>query len=187
MLIAPDAPPRPPPRVHLVTSRLSLRLPSAADAGFLLELLNDPDFVRFTGDRGIRDLAGAAGYATDRLLPLYQKHGYTLLVVELRSDRTPIGICGWVRRDYLDVPDLGYGYLRRFTGQGYAIEAAAATLEHGRAALGLTRVHAITKPDNLASMRLLAKLGFRLDPQFRLPAGQDDLLFTGFLVSVAAN
>ncbi len=173
-----------PPRIE--TPRLRLRLPTGADAPFFLELLNDAEFMRFTGDRGIRDLAGAEDYVTNRLLPLYQKIGYTLLTVEQRADGVPIGICGWVQRDYLDGPDLGYGYLQRFSRQGYGTEAAAATMAHGRTALGLDRVHAITMPINHGSIRLLTKLGFRIASRALLPAGSNDLLFSCSLANVVS-
>lgn len=147
--------------MRLTTARLTLRPPTADDAPFFLALLNDPGFVRFTGDRGIRHLAGAADYVTDRLLPTYQQFGYCLLVVCRRgADATPVGICGWVRRDYLDAPDLGYGFLEAHVGQGFGTEAARAVVDHGRDELGLTRVYAITTADNTASQHLLRKLGF---------------------------
>ena len=98
----------------LETTRTTLRLPTAADAPFFLELLNDPLFVRFTGDRGIRDLGGATRYIEARLLAAHTKFGFTLLVVETKNTGTAIGINGLVQRDYLDAPDIGFGFLERF-------------------------------------------------------------------------
>jgi RimJ/RimL family protein N-acetyltransferase len=162
--------PSPPVRDPVITtSRLSLRMPQITDAAFFLELLNDPLFVRFTGDRGIHDLAGAADYVSDRLLALHHHHGFTLYLVEQRHDQSPVGICGFVQRDYLDAPDIGFGYLTNYHGQGIGYEAASACLAYGRDQLGLKRIYGITRPDNRPSIGLLTKLGLRLDHTNELP------------------
>jgi [ribosomal protein S5]-alanine N-acetyltransferase len=143
------------------TERLVIRRLSPDDAAFILELLNDPSFVRNIGDRGVRDLAGARQYVLDGAVASHEKHGYGLDLVTLKSDGEPVGICGLVRRDYLDDPDIGFAFLPRFCGQGYALEATSVVLEHAFSALGLHRVLAIVSPDNARSIRLLEKLDFR--------------------------
>ena len=153
----------------LQTPRLRLRLPSLADGPFFLELLNDPSFIRFTGDRGIRDLAGAQGYVTDRLWPIYATYGFTLLVVELQSDGTPLGICGLVQRTYLDAPDLGFGFLARHCRQGYGYESSVAVMAHARETLGLPKIYGLTSEDNVGSLRLLQKLGFHIEALEQFP------------------
>ncbi len=158
----------------LQTPRLRLRLPAIADGAFFLELLNDPFFVRFTGDRGIRDLAGAQGYVTDRLLPTYATHGFTLLLVERRSDGIPLGICGLVQRTYLDAPDLGFGFLARHCRQGYGYESATAVMADARKHLRLQKIYGLTSEDNLGSLRLLQKLGFKIEAHEQFP-GLDHL------------
>lgn len=144
----------------LFTPRLRLRLPEIADSPFILELLNDPHFVRYTGDRNIRDLSAAETYMREKLLSVYEKQGYTLLVVETRSDQRPIGICGFVQRPHLDAPDLGFGFFEKDCRQGYGYEAAAACMELGRSTLKLGRIYALTTSKNLACLRMLEKLGF---------------------------
>jgi ribosomal-protein-alanine N-acetyltransferase len=149
-------------RAVLETPRLRLRELVAADAPFVLELLTDPDFVRHIGDRGVRDLETAKRYIADGPQASYARHGHGLWLAELRDTGEPAGMCGLLRRDHLDAPDLGYAWLPRFRGLGLAREAAAATLAHARDRFGMTRVLAIVSPGNDASCRLLEAVGMRL-------------------------
>ena len=70
-------------------------------------------------------------------------------------------MCGLLKRDTLDAPDLGYAWLPRFRGRGLAREAASAVLAHARDVLGMTRVLAIVSPGNEASCRLLDAIGMQ--------------------------
>lgn len=142
------------------TERLRLRLLEPADAPFILELLNEPGWLRFIGDRGVRDLEAARAYIANGPLAIQARHGFSLYCVTLKQDGTRIGMCGLLKRDTLEHADLGFAFLARFQGQGYAREAAAATLEHARRDFGLTRVAAIVDPANARSIHLLQRLGF---------------------------
>jgi len=150
------------------TARLALREFTAEDAPFILRLVNDPAWLRFIGDRGIRTLADAAAYIAQGPVASYARCGYGLWLVARKTDGAPLGMCGLLKRDTLEDADLGFAFLPEFGGQGYAHEAAAATLAHGRAACGLRRIVAITAPDNARSIRLLEKLGFRFERLVRL-------------------
>jgi RimJ/RimL family protein N-acetyltransferase len=141
------------------TKRLAMRWLVADDAPFVLELMNDADWLRYIGDRGIRSIDDASRYIDERLLAQCIRLGYGLNRVALRASDTPIGICGLVSRDWLDVPDLGYAFLPQFRGRGCATEAAAAVLDHARDVLGLKRVAAIVSPDNRDSIRVLERIG----------------------------
>lgn len=157
------------------TPRLRLRRLDAGDAGFLLELLNDPEFVRFVGDRGVRSLDDARGYLARGPLASYRDHGFGLYHVGLREGGVPIGICGLLKRDALDAVDLGFALLPGFRSRGYASEAAAVVMDEARERYGLERVLAITDPANDASIRVLEKLGFRFERRVRLAAGEPEL------------
>jgi ribosomal-protein-alanine N-acetyltransferase len=146
-------------RTILTTDRLVLREMDADDAPFILELLNEPSFIKNIGDRGVRTLADARRYITRGPLAGYDAHGFGLWLVELRTEETPIGICGLLKRDVLEDPDIGFAYLPEFQSKGYGFEAARAVLDHAREVLRLRRVLAIVNPDNVASARLLQKLG----------------------------
>lgn len=163
----------------LETARLELRRMTPADAPLILALLNDPGFLRFIGDKGVRTLADAAAYIERGPLASYAQHGFGLWLVTLKDGGTAIGMCGLIKREGLDDVDLGFAYLPQYGGRGYATEAAAAILHYGRTVLGLPRIVAITAPDNAASINVLQKVGLRHTRTIRLPSFQtDSLLFT---------
>lgn len=139
---------------ELRTARLILTPVVEADAAFVLELLNDPGWLRNIGDRGVRTLDDARAYIRDRF-------GRSLWLVARDAAGEPLGMCGLVERPVLDSPDLGYAFLARHSGKGYATEAASAVLAHVREVMGLPKLAAITQPSNQASQRVLEKLGFR--------------------------
>ncbi|MGE0582346.1 MAG: GNAT family N-acetyltransferase [Steroidobacteraceae bacterium] len=143
----------------LETRRLALRLIGADDAPFILGLLNEPSFLRFIGDRGVRTLDDARAYIENGPVASYARHGLGLWLAQRREDGTPIGMCGLLKRDTLDDVDIGFAYLPAYWGQGYAYEAAAAVMDHGRRVLGIPRIVAIVSPDNAGSIRLLEKIG----------------------------
>lgn len=154
---------------ELQTERLFLRrLAPAYDADFILELLNEPSFLRYIGDKGVRDRASACRYIETGPMASYARFGFGLLRVELRDGGQPIGICGLLKRDTLKDVDVGFAFLPRYWSRGYAFEAASAVLAEGRAKFGLKRIVAITSPDNEASIRLLGRLGFHPEGLARL-------------------
>jgi ribosomal-protein-alanine N-acetyltransferase len=150
------------------TERLVIRELTPGDGAFILELINEPAYHRYIGDRGVRDVAGAEKYLREGPMASYAKNGFGLWLVELK-DGTPIGMCGPIRRDTLEHPDLGFALLARFAGRGYAHEAASAVLAHARSVLKLDLILAITAPENPASIKLLGKLGFRFERMIDLP------------------
>ena len=153
----------------LATERLELRRVTEGDAPFILALLNEPAFLRFVGDRNVHTLEDAATYIRDRMLASYAAHGFGFEVMQLRGTDIPIGICGLVKREALEHPDIGFAMLAQFCGKGYAIEAARAVLAHAREALGLTQIVAITAAENHASGKLLEKLGLNFERMIQLP------------------
>jgi len=155
----------------LETERLIVRPFVLEDAGFIVQLLNEPTFLEHIGDKGVRTLDQAAGYLAGGPLRSYRERGHGLGLVALRDSLQPIGMCGLLKRDGLDAVDLGYAFLPGFCGRGHAFEAAEAVLAWGRRDLGLDRVLAITSPGNARSIRLLERLGFSYSESLRL--GQD--------------
>ena len=154
----------------LETERLSLREFQPGDAAFVLELVNEPDWLRFIGDRGIHDLEAAQRYIAEGPQAMQARFGFSLWCVEPRSGGAPLGMCGLLKRDNLEHVDIGFAFLARHRGQGYAREAAQGTLAHA-CSLGIRRVAAITDPANLRSIRLLEDLGFRAAGQRQLTPG----------------
>ena len=157
------------------TDRLILRYLSTADQEFILELLNDPAFLRFIGDRGVRSLEDARKYITNGPMEMYARLGFGLYLVELKDGGIPIGLCGLIKRDGLNDVDIGFAFLPNYRSQGYAYEAAAATMAYGKDVINLQRIVAITSPDNEASGKLLEKLGMRFEKVIRLSEGAEEV------------
>ncbi|MBB5207536.1 GNAT family N-acetyltransferase [Chiayiivirga flava] len=159
----------------LATPRLDLRELRDSDADFILRLLNDPSWLRYIGDRGVRSLDDARRYIANGPVAMYTRLGYGLYLVERRDDGAAMGLCGLLKRDGLDDPDIGFAFFPEFGGQGYALEAARAALDAGFAQHGMARVVAITAQDNAASIRLLRAIGFVYERDVTLPGGTEAL------------
>ena len=117
-------------------------------------------FHEYIGDKGVRTLEGAHGYLSSGPIASYAKHGHGLNLVVLRETAAPIGMCGLLKRDTLEAPDIGYAFVPEHWGAGYALEAAETVLESAWSDFGYARVLAITNDHNDPSQRLLGKLGF---------------------------
>ena len=159
----------------LETERLSLQHLTAGDAEFLIELLNDPSFIRNIGDRGVRTVQDAQAYVQNGPAASYAKNGFGLDLVILKDTGEPIGICGLIKRPTLDDVDIGYAYLPRYWSKGYAVEAASAVKQYAQAVIGLKRLVAIVDPLNLGSIRVLEKIGFTFEKMVKLSADDIEL------------
>jgi RimJ/RimL family protein N-acetyltransferase len=149
--------------IVLETERLCLRQLGEEDAPFMLGLLNEPSFIENIGDRGVRTVEGARQYIVSGAIASYEQHGFGLYMVELKGVAAPIGICGLVKRPFLQDADIGFAFLPRFWSQGYALESASAVMDYARDQLGIERVVAIVSPGNEPSIRLLHKLGLEFE------------------------
>ena len=158
----------------LSTERLLLRKIDTSDASFILRLLNEPSFIQFIGDKGVRSLDDARQYILNGPVKSYQKHGFGLYLVTLESDNTPMGMCGLLKRETLQDVDIGFAFLPEFWNKGYALEAAAAVMIYGKDVLKLPRIVAITNKDNHASAKLLNKIGLRFDRFIALEGDRDE-------------
>ncbi|MEO0576664.1 MAG: GNAT family N-acetyltransferase [Pseudomonadota bacterium] len=141
------------------TDRLHMRHALTSDAAFFCQLMNDPDWLAFIGDRNIHDERAAADYIVNHTQAAYERRGIGMCVVTL--DDVPIGLCGLNLRQHLTQVDLGFAFLPDYRRNGYAFEAASASILHARNTLGLQELIAITLPENTISQRLLTRLGFR--------------------------
>jgi RimJ/RimL family protein N-acetyltransferase len=139
--------------------------------------MNEPPWIEFIGDRGIRTLADAQEFIRVRLIPSYEEHGFGFYLTELREDQTQLGICGLIKRDSLDDVDLGFALFERHWGRGYAREAAEAVIDFARETIGLSRLAAVTNPDNARSARLLKTLGMKFERMVRLSEEEQEICF----------
>ena len=169
----------------LETGRLRLREFTLDDTPFILELLNSPGWLRFIGDRNVRTPDQAKGYLENGPMKSYKENGYGLSCVEKKDDSRAIGMCGILRRDQLEHPDIGFALLPHYQGKGYALEIANATIRYTREELGLKRIAAITATDNGKSIRLLENIGMKYVKVFSFPGSGEELLL--FMNEPSAN
>lgn len=171
------------PNAIATTERLILRRFTFDDAPFVLRLLNDPSFLRFIGDRGVCNLIDAENYLRTGPMASYETHGHGLNAVVLRERNVCVGMCGVLQRETLVGPDLGYAFLPEFTGLGLAEEATRAALKHAHDVLRMPEMLAIVQPDNLASIKLLHKLGFARTQDWN-PLSADGSELLGFRLAL---
>jgi [ribosomal protein S5]-alanine N-acetyltransferase len=145
--------------VIIETERLTLTQLTEQDAPFMYDLLTMPSWLKYIGDRGIKHLEDAKQYIVHKIMPSYQEFGFGFYKVTLKSTNESIGICGIVKRPTLEHIDIGFGFLEAFGKQGYAYEAASATMKYAQEDLKLSPIVAITVPYNTNSIRLLEKIG----------------------------
>jgi len=160
----------------LQTQRLTVRHFDRADAAFILELLNEPSWLRHIGDKGVKTLSEAERYIQDGPVAMYVRLGFGLYLVELAGSGEPVGMCGLVKRDSLEDVDLGFAFLPRFWGNGYAHEAAAAVLAYAIVDLRIDRIVAITSQTNQPSSKLLRRLGFTFERLLAARGGGQELM-----------
>lgn len=167
---------------QLKTDRLILRPMTEQDAEFVLELLNDPSFINNIGDRKIRSVDGAKAYIMNGAVASYAKNGFGLLMVTLKATGESMGICGLIKRETLGDVDIGYAFLPKYWSKGYAVESALAVKQFARDVVGLKRMVAITDPQNLASIRVLEKIGMTFEKMVRL--AEDDIELKLFAINL---
>jgi RimJ/RimL family protein N-acetyltransferase len=165
------------------TERLTLSKLTLDDAGLMLAVWNDPAFIRYVGDRGIRTTEDAQEAMRQGVLRLYEDHGYGPFKIALQASGEAIGISGLFRRDGLDDPDIGYATLPAFCGKGYAYEAACAVVDFAATSLALDRLIAIISPENTASIGLIGKLGFEFERMHRMHGDDDEVGIYGKLLN----
>jgi RimJ/RimL family protein N-acetyltransferase len=147
--------------MELETTRLRLRKFTLDDAPFILRLVNEPSWLQYIGDRHVHSIEDAERYLLTGAMRSYADNGFGSGMVTVKETGEEIGMCGLFKRDYLEEVDLGFALLPEYTGKGYAVEIAEATLRYAKEVLGFPRVAAFTAKDNHASMKLLTRIGFK--------------------------
>lgn len=158
------------------TERLALRPLQEGDAQFIIELVNSPGWIAFIGDRNIRTQDDAVRYLREGPMKSYETNGFGLSLVELKTSGVPIGMCGLLKRDSLEHPDIGFAFLPEFMNRGYAFEIASATMAYAERVLNISEIWAITLPANQRSIRLLEKLGLKFVRTITSPTDHAGLL-----------
>ena len=161
------------------TERLLLRELTIDDAPFIFHLVNEPAWLQFIGDKGVRNMHDAEQYILNGPVKSYHQNGFGLWLVMDKQLNIPLGMCGLIKRDGLDDVDIGFAYRAVYGGKGYGVEAATAVLQHARQALGLTRIVAILDEDNVRSRKLLEKIGFQYEKMITLPNATKEVVLMG--------
>lgn len=160
----------------ILTDRLELRRFSLDDAEAYWPLVSDPEVLRYTGEAPLRSVAEVRRLLDARPLRDYAVHGYGRLACIERASGELVGFCGLKYLDDLQETDIGYRFLPRCWGRGYASESAQAVMRHGEERLRLRRIIGLVEPGNTASVRVLQKLGLALEWTVRLDDHPVDLL-----------
>ena len=164
----------------LETERLFLREFTLSDTKFIVELVNSPGWLQFIGDRNIKTEEQAKEYLQNGPLKSYAINGFGLSLVALKPDETPVGMCGIIRRDSLENPDIGFAFLPAFEGKGLAFEIANATVAYAKNVLKIPVIFAITMPENKRSIKLLEKIGFQYTGMVNSPTDKTQLMLFSY-------
>lgn len=150
-------------RTQLETPRLRLRLITLDDLQVMYRLFTDPDVIKYA-DTPARDIEEAKQRLEQGPLADYQKYGYGRFAVELKSSGEVIGFCGIKYIPEIDLPEVGYRYLKEYWGMGIGTEAARVCVEFARTDLKIEKLVALIIPENVASVRVAEKLGMARGP-----------------------
>ena len=163
------------------TERLRLRTWDESDRLRFYEIMNTPAVMRWLGGQQSID-EWTAGY--QRLLGYQRDFGFTFWVVERKEDEEILGFCGLKRANAPGADaiagevEIGWRLREDAWGQGYAREAAVASLNFAFDKIGAPRVVAVTAAGNAPSQGLMIRLGMTRREEFdfidqRFPAGSD--------------
>ncbi len=143
----------------ITTKRLFISQITSNDVELIYNIFTDPVCIRFIGDRGIRTPSDAEHYIKEKFQDHYRNNGFAMYKVSLKNS-IGIGICGLIRRQENSPPDLGFAFVTEYRGGGYCTEAGSAILNYEQGKRSFTSILAYTSPENIASKRVLGKLGF---------------------------
>jgi RimJ/RimL family protein N-acetyltransferase len=163
-------------KLIIETERLVLRPFTRDDAKFIVALVNTHDWIKFIGDRNIKTEAEAITYLENGPFKSYKLHGFGLSMVELKDSGMPIGMCGLLKRETLDYPDIGFAFLPEYTGKGYALEIAKSTLTLATEQLNIHPILAIVMPTNTRSIQLLERVGMKFVKTLKSPENAEELM-----------
>lgn len=140
------------------TPRLILRRFTEADASLVFALNSDPEILKYLHEPKLESEGHALDILREIILPQYDRNLGRWAIHEKVTNEF-IGWCGLKYRPELDETDLGYRLMQKAWGKGYATEAAFHTLSHGFGHLGLPVISACAHIENLASIKVLEKIG----------------------------
>lgn len=159
----------------LETDRLLLRKLTLNDSEFIIELLNDPSFIKYIGDKKVRTVQEAHKYILNGPVSSYKKNGFGLYLVLLKETAVPIGICGLIKRDNLENVDVGFAFMPAYRRKGFAYESASAVVEYGKRNFNLKKIVGVTVPDNTGSIAVLEKIGLKYERMVKMNQDEPEI------------
>jgi [ribosomal protein S5]-alanine N-acetyltransferase len=160
------------------TGRLILRRFTLDDLPAFYELCSRPEIIRYAQSRPLASLEEARAFMQAAPFHDYATYGYGRFACVWKQSGDVIGFSGVKYVPEIGDTELGYRFLPEYWGQGLATEAGQASIEFARAELGLARLVAMVHPENVASVRVLTRLGFAVEKQLQysgLPGVEVDL------------
>lgn len=158
------------------TERLLLKPTITEDAAFVLKLLNSPNWIKYIGDRNVHNEEDAKQYIINKMIPQLEKLGFANYTVIRKLDNEKIGSCGLYDREGLDGVDIGFAFLPEFENKGYGFESANKIKQVGFSIFNLTKIQAITTKENVASQKLIKKLGLTFKKFTKIPNDDEELM-----------
>lgn len=165
----------------LQTEHLLLREFDTTDAKFIIEMVNDPDWIKYIVDKNIHTEEAAIEYI-EVLRGNYSEFGFGFYCMVDKASGKAIGLCGLIKRPYLELVDLGFSILKEYRKKGFTFEVSRAMMDYAHEELEIEQLAAITNVNNFASRKLLLKLGFKFDSVRNI--GEDGKDFVNYFVEV---
>lgn len=158
------------------TERLYIRPVEIEDAAFFFELFNTKNWIKYIGDRNVKNVNEATEYIQKVMQPQVTLFGPSNYTIIRKEDNKKIGCCGLYNRNGVKGLDIGYALLPKYEGNGYAYEASSKILQIAFEDYPIHQISAIITKDNASSYRLLAKMRFDLTGTITLPNEKEELL-----------
>jgi len=162
---------------HIIdTERLVLRELTLDDFPFIIKLVNSAGWLKYIGDKNVHTPEQAKQYLLNGPLKSYHDNGFGLSLIVRKVDQEPVGMCGLLKRNFLEQPDIGFALLPEYYGEGYAYEITNATLQYAFKTLNLKTILAVVMPENEKSKRVLEKIGLKYIKPVHFPGETQELL-----------
>ncbi|WP_312089797.1 GNAT family N-acetyltransferase [Chryseobacterium sp.] len=148
----------------LEANRLLLRQFEISDAENFYELNLNPNVIKYTGNSAFKDIDEAKEFLEN--YSDYRRNGFGRWAVIEKSTNEFIGWCGLKYDEKLDETDIGFRFFEHFWNQGFATESAKACIDYGFKELNLKTIIGRAMKENLASVKVLEKIGLQYDRDF---------------------
>ena len=159
------------------TARLRLTPMALKDAPFVLELLNTKEWVENIGQRNVHSISDAEQYIQKKMILHYEKNGYGNYLMTRAEDGAKIGCVSLYNREDVEGVDIGFAMLPQYCRKGYAYEGSKAIMNLGKSEFGLTSVCAFTSKGNIASQKLIERLGLKFERTILFGEEKEELLY----------